>query len=44
MNCKQTSKSVASLAGKVLRNKRSSKAAKTLAGSALAQTKRSKGR
>lgn len=43
MNRKQTSKSVASLAAKVLRNRRSSKTSKTLAGSALAQT-RTKGR
>lgn len=38
MNRKQTSKPVASLAAKVLRNKRSGKVSKTLAASALAQT------
>lgn len=37
MNRKQTSKHVASLAAKVLRNKRSSKVSKALAASALAQ-------
>ena len=44
MNRKQTSKSVASLAGKVLRNRRSTKTLKTLAATALAQTRSGKGR
>lgn len=39
-NKKQTSKRVASVAGKALKDKRSSKKTKTLAGSALSQTKK----
>lgn len=38
-NKKQTSRRVASIASKVLRDNRFSKASKTLAGSALAQAK-----
>lgn len=41
-NSKQTSKSVASTASKILRDNRYSKAAKSVAGSALAQTRISK--
>lgn len=41
-NLKQTTKSVASKASKVLRDGRYSKTAKSVAGSALAQTKKSK--
>ena len=40
MNKKQTSKAVASVASKVLRDGRTSKASKTAAASALAQTKK----
>ena len=39
-NKKQTSKSVASKAAKVLKSKKASKTCKTLAGSALSQTKK----
>lgn len=39
-NSKQTSKKVASLASKILRNPKSSKAAKSVAASDLAQTKK----
>ena len=39
-NKKQTSKSIASKASKVLRSKSSSKTCKSLAGSALSQTKK----
>lgn len=39
-NKKQTSKSVAKKASKILRDKRYSKTAKSVAGSALAQTKK----
>lgn len=38
-NSKQSSRKVASLASKVLRNSRSSKTSKSLAGSVLSQTK-----
>lgn len=38
-NLKQTSKKVASIAGKILRDSRYSKNSKSVAGSALAQTK-----
>ena len=41
-NSKQTSKSVASKASKILRSSRSSAAAKSVAASALAQTKSGK--
>jgi len=41
-NKKQTSKDVASIASKILRDKRYSKDSKSVAGSALAQTKTSK--
>lgn len=41
-NSKQTSKSVASKASKVLSNPKSSKTSKSIAGSALAQTKTGK--
>lgn len=41
-NKKQTSKSVASKASKILRDGRSSKISKSVAGSALSQTKTSK--
>ncbi len=41
-NKKQTSKSVASIASKILRDDRYSQAAKSVAGSALAQTKKTK--
>lgn len=41
-NKKQTSKSVASTASKILRDGRYSQAAKSVAGSALAQTKKTK--
>lgn len=41
-NTKQTSKSVASTASKILRDNRYSKAAKSVAASALAQTKKTK--
>jgi hypothetical protein len=41
-NKKQTSKKVASIASKILKDKRYSKAAKSVAGSALSQTKTSK--
>ena len=41
-NKKQTSKRVASIASKILKDNRYSKAAKSVAGSALAQTKTSK--
>lgn len=40
-NLKQTSKTVASKASKVLRDSRYSKTSKSIAGSALAQTKKS---
>lgn len=42
MNRKQTSKSVASTASKVLRDNRYSSASKRCAGSALSQTKKGK--
>lgn len=42
VNKKQTSKSVATKASKILRNGRSSKNTKSVAGSALSQTKTSK--
>ncbi len=42
VNKKQTSKSVATKASKILRNGRSSKISKSVAGSALSQTKTSK--
>ena len=41
-NTKQTSKSVASTASKILKDGRYSKASKSVAGSALAQTKKTK--
>lgn len=41
-NSKQTSKSVASKASKILKDGRSSKNSKSVAASALAQTKKSK--
>ena len=41
-NARQTSKKVASLAGKILSDGRYGKAAKSVAGSALSQTKPSK--
>lgn len=41
-NKKQTSKSVASKASKILKDGRYSKTSKSVAGSALAQTKKSK--
>lgn len=41
-NTKQTSKSVASKASKILKDSRYSATAKSVAGSALAQTKKSK--
>ena len=41
-NKKQTSKKEASIASKILKDKRYSKAAKSVAGSALSQTKTSK--
>ena len=41
-NKKQTSKKIASIASKILKDKRYSKASKSVAGSALAQTKTSK--
>lgn len=41
-NPKQTSKEVAAVASKILRDKRCSQASKSVAGSALAQTKPSK--
>lgn len=41
-NSKQTSKSVASKASKVLRDDRYSKTSKSVAGSALSQTKKGK--
>ena len=42
VNKKQTSKSVATKASKILRDGRSSKISKSVAGSALAQTKTAK--
>ena len=42
VNKKETSKSVASKASKILRDGRSSKISKSVAGSALSQTKTSK--
>jgi hypothetical protein len=42
VNKKQTSKSIASKASKVLRSKNSSKTCKSLAGSALSQTRKGK--
>ena len=42
VNRKQTSKSVATKASKILRDGRSSKISKSVAGSALSQTKTSK--
>jgi hypothetical protein len=42
VNKKQTSKSVATKASKILRDGRSSKISKSVAGSALSQTKTSK--
>ena len=41
-NKKQTSKKIASIAAKILKDKRYSKASKSVAGSALAQTKTTK--
>lgn len=42
MNKKQTSKSVATKASKILKSSRSSSAAKSVAGSAISQTKKGK--
>lgn len=41
-NKKQTSKSVAKVASKILKDGRTSKSSKTVAGSALSQTKKGK--